>query len=90
MDKVKELLPYWPVLAGVVALAYFVVKMAIRTAVLEVMEIIRNGFVTTSFCETCRAGLSKRIDHLENEVTEHHDKEDIINAINNSTKGKKK
>ena len=65
MKAVDILVDYWPILVGVVGIGYMIIKLAIRNAVLEVLEKINKDFVKTSFCETCRNGFNRRFELLE-------------------------
>ena len=71
MKTADLLVDYWPVLVGVVTLGYFVVKMAIRNAVLEIINEIQKDFATKKECESCKIILHKRIDKLSDEFDDY-------------------
>ena len=70
MKTVSFLTDYWPILVSIVGLGYFVVKLAIRNAVLEIINEIQKDFSTKAECHECREVLHKRIDKLSDELDE--------------------
>lgn len=65
MKTVDILVNYWPILVGLVGLGYFIIKLAIRNAVLEVLDKINKDFVKADFCKTCRNSFERRFELLE-------------------------
>ncbi len=65
MESVDVLLKYWPVVAGVVALLYFVFKLSMRNAILEVFKELEDKFVMKDLYSTKISAIEDRIIKLE-------------------------
>jgi ABC-type microcin C transport system permease subunit YejB len=74
MKTVNVLAEYWPVITSIIVLGYFVVKLAIRNAVLEIINEIQKDFCTKVECHECRETLNKRIDKLQGEFDNHRER----------------
>jgi len=62
---------FWPIIAGIVVCGYYVVKLAIRNAVLEVVNGIQKDFSTKKECHECKEIVHRRIDKLQIDLNEH-------------------
>jgi hypothetical protein len=68
MKAVDILIEYWPMIIAFVGLGYFIVKLAIRNAVLEVLHEIDESFVKTGYCDMRCGSINKRLENLEDKL----------------------
>jgi len=74
MKTVNMLVEYWPIIVGIVLVGYAVVKLAIRNAVLEIINEIQKTFSTKQECHDCREIIHRRIDKLQVEFNDHKER----------------
>ncbi len=65
MEAVESLLKYWPVVVGFVGLLYFIFKISMRNAILEVFKELEEKFVMKDLYETKIRAVEDRLDKLE-------------------------
>lgn len=59
------LLKYWPVVVGLIGLIYFIFKISMRNAILEVFKELEEKFVMKDLYETKIGAVEDRLDKLE-------------------------
>lgn len=59
------LLKYWPVIVGLIGLIYFIFKISMRNAILEVFKELEEKFVMKDLYETKIRAVEDRLDKLE-------------------------
>jgi len=62
---VESLLKYWPVVVGFVGLLYFIFKISMRNAILEVFKELEEKFVMKDLYKTKIGAVEDRLDKLE-------------------------
>jgi len=65
MEAVESLLKYWPVVVGFVGLLYFIFKISMRNAILEVFKELEEKFVMKDLYKTKIGAVEDRLDKLE-------------------------
>jgi len=65
MEAVETLLKYWPVVVGFVGLLYFIFKISMRNAILEVFKELEEKFVMKDLYKTKIGAVEDRLDKLE-------------------------
>jgi len=65
MEPVELLLKYWPVVVGLIGLIYFIFKISMRNAILEVFKELEEKFVMKDLYETKIEAVEDRLDKLE-------------------------
>ena len=65
MEAVESLLKYWPVVVGFVGLLYFIFKISMRNAILEVFKELEEKFVMKDLYETKIEAVEDRLEKLE-------------------------
>ena len=65
MEPVELLLKYWPVVVGLIGLIYFIFKISMRNAILEVFKELEEKFVMKDLYETKVEAIEDRLDKLE-------------------------
>ena len=65
MEAVESLLKYWPVVVGFVGLIYFIFKISMRNAILEVFKELEEKFVMKDLYKTKIGAIEDRLDKLE-------------------------
>ena len=65
MGAVESLLKYWPVVVGFIGLIYFIFKISMRNAILEVFKELEEKFVMKDLYKTKIGAVEDRLDKLE-------------------------
>tara|TARA_R110002110_G_scaffold393766_1_gene607562 strand:+ start:155 stop:373 length:219 start_codon:yes stop_codon:yes gene_type:complete len=65
MEAVESLLKYWPVVVGFVGLLYFIFKISMRNAILEVFKELEEKFVMKDLYKTKIGAVEDRLEKLE-------------------------
>ena len=65
MEAVETLLKYWPVVVGFVGLLYFIFKISMRNAILEVFKELEEKFVMKDLYKTKIGAVEDRLEKLE-------------------------
>tara|TARA_R110001632_G_scaffold130176_1_gene244304 strand:+ start:443 stop:661 length:219 start_codon:yes stop_codon:yes gene_type:complete len=65
MEAVESLLKYWPVVVGFIGLIYFIFKISMRNAILEVFKELEEKFVMKDLYETKIEAVEDRLEKLE-------------------------
>ena len=65
MEAVESLLKYWPVVVGFIGLIYFIFKISMRNAILEVFKELEEKFVMKDLYKTKIGAVEDRLDKLE-------------------------
>ena len=65
MEAVESLLKYWPVVVGLIGLIYFIFKISMRNAILEVFKELEEKFVMKDLYKTKIGAVEDRLEKLE-------------------------
>ena len=65
MEGLEEILKYWHILLAIIAVLYFIFKLSLRNAILEVFNELEEKFIKKDLFEARVNAIEDRINKLE-------------------------